>query len=266
MSALEGKRIGIIGAGAIGGAVIDRLLSGRFTKQVIACDVKDERRREIAARHGVAVTAEPADAARGDLVVIAVPPAAVTPVLAQIGGVLTPRTVVVSFAGAVPLAHLESSLPPGTPVVRVNPNSPSIIGAGFNPVAYGRHATGAARVLADAFLGALGQGPEIADDLMNLYTALTAVGPTYFLPVLDALVAAGVERGLTRASAVEAAVATAQATAEMVRRRGEAPEQLKLLTGLRPLNDGAVIQLVREAIQAALARMEDVQRGIVKGG
>jgi len=33
---------------------------------------------------------------------------------------------------------------------------------------------------------------------MNLYTALTAVGPTYFLPVFRSLIAAGVAAGSAR--------------------------------------------------------------------
>jgi pyrroline-5-carboxylate reductase len=97
---------------------------------------------------------------------------------------------------------------------------------------------------------------------MNVYTAVTAVGPTYFLPVLDALIAAGQAAGLSRQAAVEAATATAIGTAQMVARRAEPPEQLKLFTGLRPLDDAAVKRLVAEALQAAVTRMEDVQRKI----
>jgi pyrroline-5-carboxylate reductase len=266
MSLLAELSIGIIGAGAIGGAVIDRLIAGRLAREVVACETREERRRELADRYGIRVDPDPGQAARADVVVIAVPPGAVTPLLAATGGALAPAAVVVSFAAAVPLAHLEACLPAGTPVVRVNPNSPSIIGAGVNPVTYGRQATGPARARAEALLAALGHGPEVPDTQMNLYTALTAVGPTYFLPVLDAMIAAGLAGGLDREAAVEAAVATARATAAMVQGRRETPEQLRLLTGLRPLDDQAVRTLVADAIRAALSRMDEVQRGIVKGG
>jgi pyrroline-5-carboxylate reductase len=267
MAAAPHGRVAIIGAGAIGGAVIDRLLATGFTENLVACESREDRRREIAQRHGVTAVAEAAAAAaRSALVVVAVPPGAVTAILDEIREAVAPPagTLVVSFAGAVPLAHVETRLAPGTPVIRVNPNSPSIVGEGWNPVAYGRHATGAARALADEFLRALGRAPEVPDHQMNLYTALTAVGPTYFLPVIDAMVAAGQEGGLSREAAVEAALATARATAEMVGRRAESPEQLKLLTGLRPLKDDAVRQLVREAIQAAVSRMEEVQASVLK--
>lgn len=263
---LDGRSLGLIGAGAIGGAVIDRWLAvGMMPAAIVACETREERRRELADRHGIRTTAVPTEAATADLVVLAVPPGAMAGVLDAVRDVITGGRVVVSFAGAVPLAYIEGRLAPGTPVVRVNPNSPSLVGEGFNPVTYGRHATGAARDLADAFLALLGESPVITDAQMNAYTAITAVGPTYFLPVFDALIAIAMEAGLDRRAAVEAAVATARGTADLVARRPEAPAQLKLITGLRPLKDEAVADLVREAARAALARMDDVQRGFSQG-
>lgn len=264
MASLRGTRIGIIGAGAIGGVVIDRLLAGAACRaeDIVACETQEPRRQHIASRFGVRVGADPADAAGAQLVVVAVPPLEVTKVLAAIRDRLGHHPVIISFAGAVPLAVLEAALPPGTPVVRVNPNSPSLVGRGFNPVAYGAMATGAARALADRFLDALGAHPEVPDETMNLYTALSAVGPTYFLPVLDAMIAAGLKGGLSREAAVAAAVETALGTAAMVGQRPEEPEQLKLCTGLRPLKDAEARELVAQAIAEALSRMAGVQQKV----
>lgn len=267
MPTVQGTRIGVIGAGAIGGVVIDRLLASGASRaeSITACDTNPERRQAIAARYGVTVDAGPESAGGADIVVLAVPPAAVADVLARIGPALRQGAVVISFAGGVALSVLERSLPPGTAVVRVNPNSPSVVGEGFNPVTYGPRVGAPQRALAEAFLDLLGHHPEVDDGRMNLYTALSAVGPTYFLPVLDAMVAAGVAAGLSREEAVEAAAATARGTVAMVAQRQEPPEQLKLFTGLRPLDDARVRQLVAEAIQAAVTRMDDVQRKITGG-
>ena len=256
-----GVRVGIIGAGALGGALIDRLLaSGSVPPSgIIACDPKDARREEIGKRFAVAITADPKEAAACGIVVLAAPPLEIRKVLEEITDQLGHRPLIVSFAGAIPLSLLEATLPAGVPVVRGNPNSASIVGGGYNPVVYGSNIDQATRALADRFLGLLGSGPVIRDAEMNLYTALTAVGPTYFLPVFDAMISAGLAAGLSRAAAVAAAVETARGSAEMVARRSETPEQLKLFTGLRPLEDAAVRELVGKAISAALARMESVQ-------
>ena len=263
MKHLAERRIGLIGAGAIGGAVLDRLIAvGVRPDAILACEPREERRRELAERYAIRTTTIPADAAAADLVVLAMPPGAMAAVLDAIRPVVGGQ-VVISFAGGVPVAYIEKRLAPGTPVVRVNPNSPSLVGEGFNPVVYGRHATGAARDLADAFLGVLGRSPQIADGDMNTYTALTAVGPTYFLPVFDALIAIALEAGIDRRAAVEAVVAVARGAADLVAQRPEPPSELKLITGLRPLKDDAVAELVRDAVRAALTRMMEVERGFV---
>jgi pyrroline-5-carboxylate reductase len=254
-------RVGIIGAGALGGALIDRLLaSGSFRPaDIVACEPKAARREEISSRFDVEVTTDPGDAAGCGIIVLAAPPLEIRKILQIIASRLEHRPLVISFAGAIPLSLLEAALPAGVPVARANPNSPSIVGAGYNPVVYGSRMTGVARELADRFLGLLGGSPAVLDADMNLYTAITAVGPTYFLPIFDAMISAGIAGGLSRGAAVAAAVETARGSAEMIARRPETPEQLKLFTGLRPLDDATVRELVGKAISDALSRMETVQ-------
>ncbi len=264
MEKLHGKRIAIIGAGAIGGAVIDRLVKGTGCRpgDITAVECDDKKRERMARDFGVKITADPAEAAGSDLIVIAVPPPVVADILAALHDRLGPGPVIVSFAAALPLDFLETLLPSGTAAVRVNPNAPSLVGAGYNPVAYGTQVSGEARALADAFLAVLGSSVQVSDAQMNLYTALTAVGPTYFLPVFDAMVAAGLNGGLSREFAIAAAVETARGTASMVSTRAESPEDLRLYTGLRPLDHGVARDAVKAAIDDAFARMGAVQEKI----
>jgi pyrroline-5-carboxylate reductase len=260
MAELAGIDVGIVGVGAIGGALIERLLDGSVRpSDIVACEQKEARRDEVGKRFGVRITDDPRAAAHCGIIVLAVPPLEVRKVLAAIGKELSDRSLVISFAGAVPLATLEAALPASVPVVRVNPNSPLLVGAGYNPVVYGSSLTDAKRNLADRFLALLGDNPVVADQDMNLYTAITAVGPTYFLPVFDALISAGLAGGLARDAAVTAALATARGSIEMIAKRPEAPDQLKYFTGLRPLDDALVRDLIGQAISTALSRMNSVQ-------
>src|SRR4051812_35174054 len=116
MASMHGVRIGVIGAGAIGGVVIDRLLDGAqaSAEHIVACEPKDARRDEIAQKFGVRTTTDPAECASAELIVLAVPPLEVPKVLDAIKGRLQHRPVVVSFAAAMPIASLEAMLPHST--------------------------------------------------------------------------------------------------------------------------------------------------------
>lgn len=264
---LPNAKIGIVGTGAIGGALIDRLVDGlgHSPTKVLACETDDAKRKSIEARFGVTVHDTPQRVAGVDIIVLAVPPPVVPTILAAIRDDLSHRPIIVSFAAALPVAFLEAALPMDIPVVRVNPNSPSLVGHGYNPVTFGSATDGAARDLADSFLAALGTSEEVPDDRMNLYTALTAVGPTYFLPIFDAMIQSGTDHGLSRKDAVAAAVETARGVAAMVESRDTSPEDLRLYTGLRPLDHGAARDMVTAAVDDAHARMHGVQAKVTGG-
>ena len=60
------------------------------------------------------------------------------------------------------------------------PNAPSIVGAGFNPVAFGDGLPAGARAEVEALLDRLGAHPVVPEDTLEAYAILAAMGPTYF--------------------------------------------------------------------------------------
>ncbi|MGC8787321.1 MAG: pyrroline-5-carboxylate reductase family protein, partial [Anaerolineae bacterium] len=104
MTDWQDKRIAIVGVGLMGGLLLDRLLaSGTCSReQVIACEPRSERQKEIRERHGVAIAADNRRAADADIVILAVPPGEVLPVLRELAPLLRPGRLVLSVAAAVP--------------------------------------------------------------------------------------------------------------------------------------------------------------------
>src|SRR5262245_32744070 len=102
------------------------LASGVARERLLASDVDEARRRAFAAGLGVAAGGDnPEVVRRSDVVVLAVKPGAIAPVLAELGRAASAelsRVLWISIAAGVPLAVLEAGLAAGSRVVRAMPN------------------------------------------------------------------------------------------------------------------------------------------------
>lgn len=260
MTELRDKRIAIVGVGLMGGLLLDRLLAaGTCSKeQIIACEPRPERREDIAEWQGVTTTADNRQAAEADVIILAVPPGEVLPVLKELAPLLRPGQLVVSIAAAVPLAAMEQVIE-GIAAVRALPNSPALIGQGVTPVVYGRALTPQTRALVDELLACWGEVVEAPDELMNLCVGLTAAAPTYIFPVIDALAEAGAKGGLPGDVALRLAGWVVQGSGALVLESGQSPKALKALTPLQPLHEAEAKALFAEAVETARSRMDALQ-------
>nr|WP_308253030.1 hypothetical protein [Pseudonocardia sp. ICBG601] len=68
-------------------------------------------------------------------------PQDVVTLLGEVAGVLEPGALVVSLCAGLPTSLFEGALPEGTPVVRVMPNTPMLLGAAMCAISPGAHAT-----------------------------------------------------------------------------------------------------------------------------
>lgn len=261
MKSLDECKLAVVGVGLLGGLLVDRMLTcGKCVhEQIIACEKDPERRAEIAEWAGVTATDDNLRAAEADVIILAVPPGQVIPVLEALAPRLTPEHLVVSVAAAVPLAAMERAAGEGVPVVRTLPNSPALIGQGVTPVCYGRAVTPEARALAGQLLACWGEGVEIPEAQMNLCVGLTAAAPTYLFPVIAALAQAGVEGGLEREVALRLAAGVVRGSGALVLETGQSPAALMALTPLQPLREAEAKALFIEAVKKATTSAEGLQ-------
>jgi pyrroline-5-carboxylate reductase len=253
-------RIAFLGAGNIAEAWIERLVASQAIEpqDVLATDVRPEPLRRLAERRGIRTSLNNADgAAFGDLVILAVPPPEALPVSRAVASSLRAGQIVISLAAAVPLAALEQTAGP-RPVVRVMPNTPALVGEAMNLVVFGSGVRQAERERVSRLLDHLGKWQEVADEGMDLWCALCAVGPTYILPVVDALAAAAAARGLAPEKALAAAAQMVAGTARMVLDSGRTPEQLKQMIGLRTLKEDDARRLFTDAYNDAVQKLQAV--------
>lgn len=179
--------------------------------------------------------ADLAEVAAADVVLVAVHPPAMTETLSALAPLLGPESVVVSLAPVVRLPMLAAALGEPRPIARVIPNAPSIVGAGYNPVAFGAGATSQTRARVLDLLAPLGQAPEVPDEDLEAYAVLTAMGPTYLWPQLYALLDVAGRLGLAAADAAAGVVAMTGGALRTMVDSGLSPEEVQDLVPVKPL-------------------------------
>src|SRR5579863_1631275 len=141
---LAGKKVAFLGAGKMGGIILQALLKNGLlsTKSAWATVAHEERAKALAAKLKVKVGTNNVEAAKGaDIIVIGVKPQVVEDVVREISGTITPKQLIVSVAASVPTSMIEKNLPPNVPVVRAMPNTPCIMEAGMTAICKGKHAS-----------------------------------------------------------------------------------------------------------------------------
>ena len=262
-------RLAVLGTGVMGETVLaGALRAGWQPADVVATVRRAERAQELEGRHGVTTTTDNAAAVRdAGLVVVAVKPKDVAALLAEVSPHLGEGTVVVSVVVGLSTRFYEDRLPAGTAVVRVMPNTPSVIGSGVSAVSGGAAAGDDDVTLVERLLSRTGLVVRVAEKDQNAVAALSGSGPAYVFYVVDALAEAGVLLGLTRAVALELATATVLGSARMLDETGEHPVILRekvsspggtTVAALRALDDGGVRAAFLTALEAARDRSEEL--------
>lgn len=262
--------IALLGGGMMGESLLSGLLAaGRAAAELVVAERYADRAAYLHDTYGVAVQ-DAAEAVRGaDVVVLAVKPSDVLPVLAHVAGALQPTAVVVSVAAGLTLATLESALPAGTPVVRVMPNTPVRVREAMSALSAGSAASEENLAQVETLLAAVGRTVRVPESLQDAVTALSGSGPAYFLYVIESFIEAGVQLGVPRSVAAELVAQTAYGTAALLRESGEHPALLReavtspggtTARGLRELDAHGVRAAIFAAAQATHDRSQQLGR------
>lgn len=257
-------RLAVIGAGVMGEALVSGLLKAGWSPDAItAADRREFRRHEMAEAHGVHVAGNADAAAGADTVVLVVKPQDVNEVLPEIAPVLRDGTLVVSLCAGISTAQIEGHLPEGTPVVRVMPNTPALVGEGMAAVSAGSNASADDLAHATELLSALGKVVTVPERYQDAVTAISGSGPAYLFFVVEAMIDAGVMLGLPRDTATALVVQTMYGSAKLLRESGEHPTVLRervtspggtTAAALRQLEDHRVKAAFITAMEAARDR------------
>jgi pyrroline-5-carboxylate reductase len=218
----------ILGAGVMGETVLAGLLrAGRPAADLVVAEKRPERARELEDKYAVSVLGNLAAAEVAQTLVVAVKPQDLGALLTEIAPVVGEGALVVSLAAGLSTAFIEARLPAEVAVVRVMPNTPALVDQGMAAICRGSACSDAQLDEAEALVSSTGRVVRIAETQMDAVTAVSGSGPAYVFLVAEAMIAAGVELGLSEDVAGELVVQTLIGAAAMLRETGTEPAELR---------------------------------------
>jgi len=220
--------LGIIGAGNMAEAIARGLLKSNALKadQMIACDVTDARRQLFVTQLGIQCVTEPVEPSKANTILLAVKPQQMNQVLESLAANANPKALIVSIAAGVTTKAIEKHLSP-RPVVRVMPNTPLMVGQGATALAPGTYATAEHLIIAKCLFSAGSIVVEVTEDQLDAVTALSGSGPAYVFFLVEQMIKAGVDMGLSPEVSKKLATQTIFGAATMLTQSSDEPELLR---------------------------------------
>jgi pyrroline-5-carboxylate reductase len=172
-----------------------------------------------------------------DVVFLGLHPPVLASSLGEIRGCLKPGAIVISLAPKLSRVKLTEGLAGFDRIVRLIPNAASIIGSGYNPISFSPTLTVKEKEEIGSFLSALGQCPEVAEDKLEAYAIVTAMGPTYLWFQLQELRKIGESFGLSQGEAETAVAEMIAGAVKTLFGSGMTAEEVMDLIPVKPLGE-----------------------------
>ncbi len=269
---IKGKKIGFLGAGNMGEALIKGLLRTGLIppESVFATDVRLDRLKQLDKLYGIRVLPDnPTLVKQMDVVILAVKPQIIAPVLREVAPAVTPEKLMISLAAGVSTATLRSFLPEGVRLIRTMPNAAALVLEGATAIAKADGLEAGDLETAREIFEAVGNVVVLEEELLDAVTALSGSGPAYVALVIEALADGGVKMGLDRETAMKLAAQTVLGSAKLLLDTGVHPGQLKdmvtspggtAIAGIAALEEGGVRRALINAVERATLRSRELGR------
>jgi len=254
--------------GFIGGGRATRIILGGLEKAakiplgVVVSDRDSNVLKKLKKRFPQ-ITIAPGDnqsaALSQDIIFISVHPQALKDVAKEVSLNLNPDVTIISLMATVSIAKLKEEFGGIEKIIRMTPNAPSIVNAGFNPIAFSGGFTAGEKLEVIEMLSVLGKCPVVAEKKLESYAILTAMGPTYLWFQLYELERLGREFGLSAKEVEYAIPQMAIGAAKTMYESGLSAEEVMDLVPIRPLGDGE--DEIKELFRTRLRALHERLRG-----
>ncbi len=222
-------KIGFIGMGNMGFAMLKGALSVFPKEDIVFTDVNTDRMEAVTRETGVMHVQSNAECANSaKYIVLAVKPQFYGAVTKNIKNIVKNDNVIISIAPGISVESLKEALDFDARIVRAMPNTPALLGEGMTGVCYDASAFNfEEKDVIDKLFNSFGKYKIVDEKMMSVVTCASGSSPAYVYMFIEALADSVVKYGMTRDVAYEFAAQTVLGAAKMVLETKEHPGALK---------------------------------------
>lgn len=257
-------KIGFIGAGNMGSAILNGILKEGFltADQIAVTDKVSTSCAKFAAQGACVMEDNKSLANACECVLLAIKPVYTAQVIEEIFEELKGKFVISIVAGWN-YDMLDRALPKETRFVRVMPNTPLAVGEGMSLISEKCRCTPEEFAFAQSVFSSAGKVAKVEDHVFIAATSINGCGPAFVYQFIEALADGAVRYGVPRAMAYELAAQTLIGAAKMVQETGEHPGKLKdavcspggtTIEGVYALEKGGMRATVMDALGATIEK------------
>lgn len=233
------SKISFIGGGRVSWLLLKSLHNKNALPQTVVATDPDEaalQKVKAIAPEMISCSANNKDAVDADVIFLAVHPPVLKSVLPELNGQITEKSIVVSLAPVIKITHLSEALGHNR-IVRMIPNAPSLLGAGYNPVAFADTISVNDKDNLFTLFSHWGSTPMVDEKKLEAYAIISAMGPTYFWFQWQELERLGLEFRLTEKDLNEAIPAIVSGAVATMYRSGLSKPQIADLIPVHPFKN-----------------------------
>lgn len=254
------SKIGFIGIGNMGYAMLNGCLHYFDKADILITDVNTQRMEEVGRETGVTCAYSNAECAnRCKYIVLAVKPQFYPQVLKSIENVVMERHVIISIAPGKRIDSIRESLGKPVRIVRAMPNTPALIGEGMTGVCIPEGTLDPEeREIIETFFQSFGRMCVVEEKMLSTVTCISGSSPAYVYMFIEALADSAVKYGMSRKDAYMFASQTVAGAAKMVLETGKHPGELKdMVCSPGGTTIAAVAALEEEGFRSSIIKAAD---------
>lgn len=274
---ISNQKVAFLGAGSMAEAMISGIVEAELipAEQIIATNKSNEERlQQLRNKYGIrAMKREELDFSSVDFFILAMKPKDIDEALSSIKDKVTKEQVILSVLAGIPTSYMEENLNEDQQVIRVMPNTSSMLRESATALSPGKHTSMDKVILAKKLLACIGEVYVIEEDKMDIFTGIAGSGPAYFYYLMEHIEKTAKEAGLDEEIARQIGSQTILGAAKMMMEQEDTPADLRkkvtspngtTAAGLAALEKHGGGEAISEAIKGAAQRSEEISANLNK--